>query len=146
MDDGLGPSFVERLEEWVSDEGIEGIEFESNYQLNIEDAEAIRDKDLVIFADASTEDISDFMLKPVDETAKVAFTTHSASPGYIVKLCREIFQSTPAVYILHLKGYQWDFREGITSAARENLEKAISMIKPLLKKPEELIRAFKDKS
>ncbi|MEA3479982.1 MAG: hydrogenase maturation protease [Bacteroidota bacterium] len=129
QDDGLGNEFVNRMEQWASDLGLENFQFESNYQLNIEDAEAISDKDLVIFADASEEEIEDFCISKVDESTKVAFTTHAASPGYIVKLCTELFNKNPLVLLLHIKGYQWEFKEEISDQASDNLDKAFEYMK-----------------
>jgi len=136
QDDGLGNELVRRLEEWVIAEGLDNIAFDSNYQLNIEDADAIAQNDLVIFADASEEDIEDFCLSSVDGKGKLAFTTHAASPSYIVKLCQELFQKTPRVFLLHIKGYEWAFREGLSSQAEVNLEKALIFMKEMLENPE----------
>ena len=96
---------------------------------NIEDAVAVEDKDLVIFADASTEDIEDFILTPVDASTKVAFTTHAASPGYIMGLSKKLYNKFPPTYLLHIKGYEWDFREGLSKQAKQNLEGSLKMIK-----------------
>ncbi len=142
QDDGLGNAVVERLEEWVQKEGIRNVEFDSNYQLNIEDAATISDKDLVIFVDASVEDIEDIILTPVDESTKVAFSSHSASPGYIVKLCHDLFNTQPACYLLHIKGYEWEFMGGLTNKAKENLEKSLELLKDKIQNPEELITSF----
>ncbi|RLD58778.1 MAG: Ni/Fe hydrogenase [Bacteroidetes bacterium] len=142
QDDGLGNAFVERLEEWVQNEGIQNVEFDSNYQLNIEDAATISDKDLVVFVDASVEDIEDIILTPVDESAKVAFSSHSASPGYIVKLCHDLFNTQPACYLLHIKGYEWEFMGGLTDKAKQNLEKSLELLKEKIRNPEELISSF----
>ena len=49
QDDGLGIMFIEQIEQWIKDENLENIETDSNYQLNIEDAEIISHKDFVIF-------------------------------------------------------------------------------------------------
>ncbi len=136
QDDGLGNELVRRLESWVSAQGLSGIEFDSNYQLNIEDAEAILGQDIVVFADASTEDIDDFALTPVSAESKVSFTTHAASPGYIVQLAKELFGRIPQVYLLHIKGYEWDFKEGISEKASINLARAESSMKELLMQPE----------
>ena len=102
QDDGLGNAFVEKLQAWAKEQKLDSIEFDSNYQLNIEDAEAVSDKDLVVFADASTEDIEDYLLTPVNASTKVAFTTHAASPGYIVDLCKELFDRIPASYLMQI--------------------------------------------
>jgi hydrogenase maturation protease len=136
QDDGLGIALVEKLEEWAIQQRLDQIEFENNYQLNIEDAEAISGKDLVIFADASEEEIDDFCLSEVDGKGKLAFTTHSASPGYILKLCEELFQRTPRVLLIHIKGYEWDFKEGISVRGMENLERAFWALQGFLKQPE----------
>ncbi len=108
QDDGLGNAFTSRIQEWVAIEGLHDFHFDSNYQLNIEDAEAIAGMDLVIFADASEEEIDDFCLSKVDGTSGVSFTTHAASPGYIVNLCDELFNKKPLVLLLHIKGYEWE--------------------------------------
>lgn len=131
-DDGLGNELVKRLEEWTNQTGLQGIEFDSNYQLNIEDAEVISGKDLVIFVDASVEEIADFILTEVTGDRDVSFTTHAASPGYIVKLCADLFGKCPRVFLLHIKGYQWEFREGISEKAEINLQKAFVFMKDYL--------------
>ncbi len=128
-DDGLGAALVSRLEEWSKSSGYTGIEFDTNYQLNIEDAEAISGKDIVIFADASTEEIDDYLFTEVTGETEVSFTTHAASPGYIVQLCRDLFGKCPKVYLLHIKGYRWDFKEGLSKEAENNLQKALDFTK-----------------
>ena len=144
QDDGLGNLFVDLLEEWVKRQELKGFEFDSNYQLNIEDAAAVADKDLVIFADASTEDIEDFILTPVDASTKVAFTTHAASPGYIMGLSKKLYNKFPPTYLLHIKGYEWDFREGISKQAMQNLERSLEMMKEKLLDPSKLINSFEE--
>lgn len=136
QDDGLGVALVERLESWAAERQLTGVSFENNYQLNIEDAVAISDKDVVIFVDASREDIDDFCLTEVDGSGKLSFTTHAASPDYIVKLCRELFDCQPRALLLHIKGYEWDLEEGITEPARDNLEKAEPYLKSILEDPQ----------
>ncbi len=103
QDDGLGIELARKLEEWAAESGLDNVEFENNYQLNIEDAEAISSKDLVIFADASKEDIEDFCLSRVDGSGKLSFTTHAASPAYVLELCKELFQKEPVSIITAYK-------------------------------------------
>jgi len=131
-DDGLGIELVKKLEAWSKQSGLQGIKCDSNYQLNIEDAEIISGKDVVIFADASTEEIDDFIFTEVTGESEATFTTHAASPGYIVKLCTELFGKCPRVYLLHIKGYQWEFREQISEKAKHNLNNAYEFMKDYL--------------
>lgn len=139
QDDGLGNTFVDRIESWINEEKLDYIEIDSNYQLNIEDAEVISNYDLVIFIDASVEDIKDFCLVKVTKATEVIFTTHAASPGYIVDLCKQIYSKAPPTYLLHLKGFEWAFKEGLTEKAEQILNNAIKYMKPILKDPQSLI-------
>ncbi len=139
QDDGLGIAFVQQMEKWVNDNGLKGYSFENNYQLNIEDADEVSDKDLVIFADASQEEIEDFYVSKVDKSTKATFTTHAASPGYIMNLCEELFNKKPFTLLVHLKGYEWEFAEGLTEKAQENMKKALAYFQEVLIEPENIL-------
>lgn len=138
QDDGLGNLFVELTEKWAKEEGLTNLGFDSNYQLNIEDAANIAAYDLVIFIDASLESIEDFVLTEIIPSPKVEFSMHAVSASFVVKLCNDIYEKTPKSFLLHLKGYEWDFKTGITQRAIENLNKAFEFMKPLVKSPEKI--------
>ncbi len=135
MDDGLGAELVNALEQWAKENNFDNIEFDSNYQLNIEDAYDISTKDMVVFVDASQEDIEDFVLTKVDEKSKLSFTSHEASPGYIYYLSKKLFNKSPETFLLHIKGYKWDFQQGLSENAKQNLNKAIAYMKIVLENP-----------
>ncbi len=139
QDDGLGNFFIDKVQEWANAQGLTNIMFDSNYQLNIEDAAEISDKDIVIFVDASTEGIESFLLDEITPDAKVEFSMHAVSASYVVHLCNDIYDKTPKSFLLHIKGYEWAFKEGITKKALVNFDKAFEYIKPLLQNPEKLI-------
>lgn len=141
-DDGLGIALASQLQTWAEEKGLTDIQFDNNYQLNIEDADAISANDLVIFADASEEDIEDFCLSVVDGDGKLSFTTHAASPAYILKLCQELFQKDPLVLLLHIKGYKWEFREGLSERAAENLQAAFRYMIGILENPEKAVSSL----
>jgi hydrogenase maturation protease len=140
QDDGLGNEFVEEMKIWITENKIKNVEFDSNYQLNIEDADTISNKDIVVFIDATIEDIDNFYVDEVDpSSAKVEFTMHAVSPAFVVNLCNDIYNKFPKCYLVHIKGYEWDFAEGLTDQARENLNKAIAYIKDRILKGESFI-------
>ncbi|HOW24885.1 MAG TPA: hydrogenase maturation protease [Bacteroidales bacterium] len=138
QDDGLGNAFIEELQKWVSQKNLSGIELESDYQLNIEDALTIADKDLVIFIDASMEeDIQDFKLSRVDPSnATIEFTMHAVSASFILDLCRKLYHHEPVTCMLHIRGYEWDFQEGITAKAEDNLKKALTFMRDHIENPQ----------
>ena len=130
MDDGLGNCFVNELQQWIDQEDIKNIHTDSNYQLNIEDAEKISAYDRVIFVDASKEAIEQFSFTKVDAgKARVEFTMHAVSPAYVLYLCEDLFQKSPETYLLHIKGYEWDFHETLTTRAQQNMKDALTFIK-----------------
>lgn len=129
QDDALGILAVEKIQEFLSQNSYRGVEVESNFQLNIEDADTISKYDLVIFVDASLETTEDLWYVPVEPTNKVEFTMHAVSPGFVVKLCEEIYGKVPLAYILHVRGTAFNYLEEITEEAQKNLLKATEFIK-----------------
>ncbi len=132
QDDVLGVKLTEEVKMWAEKSGYDIIQTDSNYQLNIEDAATISDKDLVIFADASKEEIADFEFTRLNPDSKVDFSMHHVSPAFILHLCNEIYGSIPEAYLLHIKGYQWDFMGEITPEAESNFKKAFDFIQKYL--------------
>jgi len=125
QDDAVGVIFAEKIKKWAEDKKLGFIETVTNYQLNIEDAANICDKDLVIFADASQEEINGYTFTRLEPNREVDFTMHHVSPAFILHLCREIYAKTPVTYLVRIKGYSWDFLEEITPGALENLEDSV---------------------
>jgi hydrogenase maturation protease len=130
QDDGLGNRLIEELGKWIDSQDIQGIELESNYQLNIEDSLKIAGKDIVIFVDASNEDIEDIHFSVVEPSeGKSEFTTHAASPSFVLALCIQLYSKHPGTYLLQIRGYSWEFREGLSEKAEKNLKKALEFLK-----------------
>jgi hydrogenase maturation protease len=133
QDDALGISFCDAIEEWVKAQNLPNISFDSNYQLNIEDADAIAGYDLVFFADASIEPINDFIITEVQAAdAQIEFTMHAISPGVVLNLCNDIYPGkVPNAFLVHIKGYEWDleFDKGLSPQAEVNLKKVLDFTK-----------------
>ncbi len=140
QDDGLGAAFIARMEEWLKVHPNEHIHLDTNYQLNIEDAEQISTYDKVLFVDASLEPIEGFNItKVLPSEAKVEFTMHAVSPAFVLDLCQKIFHRTPETYLLHIKGYEWEFIEQLTDEARANLDAAFAYVSErLAKNPDQI--------
>ncbi len=133
QDDGLGAAFIAKMEDWLRQNPVPGINLDCNYQLNIEDAEHIAHKDLVVFVDASQEDIEDYTFTAINPNdARVEFTMHAVSPAFVVDLCRKMFHRAPDAYLLHIKGYEWDFAEQLSDAATRNLEAAFDFLTEII--------------
>ena len=130
QDDALANLLVDKLQDWIDNNNIEGVYTDSNYQLNIEDAEIISHYETIFFADASIEDIENVKLTEVEaNNSKVEFSMHAVSPAYVLDLCNKMYGKTPKTYLLHIKGYEWEFMEKMTKEAESNLNDAFSLMK-----------------
>lgn len=135
QDDALGIRFIEQMQTWVEEKGYKNISFDSNYQLNIEDADTISGYDIVFFIDASMESIESFSITEVEQSnAQVEFTMHAISPGVVLSLCKQIYEKIPQAYLIHIKGYEWEleFDKGLTEKAEKNLQDALRFIQEKL--------------
>lgn len=133
QDDALGVMLAERTEEWLKSNENAGVETDSNYQLNIEDAERISHFDRVIFADASKEEhIEHFEITQLEPSAKVEFTMHAVSPAFIMHLCQSIYGRTPEAWLVHIRGYEWELSEGLTQKASINLEASLQAVQSMI--------------
>jgi hydrogenase maturation protease len=130
QDDVLGVKLTENIEQWIQNENISNVEIDNNYQLNIEDSDRIAPFDIVIFADASTEEIEDYLFSKVNsDESTIEFTMHAVSPPFVLDLCGKLYGKQPETYLIHIKGYEWEFKEELSRNAIINLEKAIEFTK-----------------
>ncbi len=131
LDDGLGPAFAERIQALA----IPGVTVDADYQLTIEDAAALAQHDLILFADASVEGPSPFALQPLEaQPAGLGFSSHSLSAGALLGLAKELFGASPHAYLLGIRGYEFnDFGERLSEQAQANLDAAVAHLEPLLR-------------
>jgi hydrogenase maturation protease len=132
QDDGAGVMLAEKLDEWIVSRKLEDVHTDSNYQLNLEDAATISRYDLVIFADASHEELDDFRMDPLVGSDRVEYTMHAVSPAFILHLSKEVFNHEPEAYLLHIKGYEWEFMASMTEKGEENLMSALHFVQDFI--------------
>lgn len=127
MDDGLGPAFAEQVQALR----LPDLFVESNYQLNIEDAELISKFDLVVFADASVDAHDPFDFSPMHpKPPVVGFSSHSITAESLLGLADVLFKATPQAYAMAIRGYDFnEFGELLSDAAAANLIEAVGFFK-----------------
>lgn len=123
-DDGLGVELARRAGKL----DLDNLDCDSDYQLNIEDAETISRYDVVVFVDAAFDLDNPFEFMEIEPAGKTAFTTHELAPESVLALCRELFAGSPKAFILAVRGYKFEVREGITRKAEKNLSLALSFL------------------
>lgn len=127
LDDGLGPAFAERVQSLAMPQ----VQIESNYQLNIEDAELISGFDTVVFADASVDAVAPFDFKPMAaRDPVVGFSSHSISAESLLGLAKQLFSAQPKAFAMAIRGYAFNaFGERLSGEAVTNLEAAVEFFR-----------------
>lgn len=127
LDDGLGPVFAEKIQ--ILD--LPGVTVESDYQLNIEDAELVSGYDVVVFADASVNASEPFEFKPMQPAAPmVGFSSHSIAAESLLGLAGQLFDARPKAYAMAIRGYEFnEFGERLSAGANGNLKEAVDFFK-----------------
>ena len=126
QDDGLGWAFVD----WLQTQGrCSNAEMQKGYQLLLEDAELISNKERVFFIDA-TKDVSvaSFTLERAAPKMDFSFTSHAISVPAIMATCQQCFQRLPVVHVLAIRGFEFELEMGLTPAAQQNLDDATAYL------------------
>lgn len=126
QDDGLGWAFIDWLE---AQSRYQQVELQRHYQLHLEDAHLISDRQRVLFVDATKNTtVESFTLERVVPKMDFSFTSHAISIAAILATCQLCFGRWPEVYVLAIRGYEWELEQGLTHAAKQNLNDAIAWI------------------
>jgi hydrogenase maturation protease len=127
-DDGLGWAFIDRLE-GQSRKPRAGLR--RTYQLNLEDADLINRYTRVLFVDATKDPaVEAFAVSRPEPMLDFSFTSHSMSVPTILATTQQCFGHVPEAYLLAIRGYQWELRQGLTQPAEINLDSALRLLAP----------------
>lgn len=129
QDDGLGPALVKELEACTP----EGVTLDADYQLNIEDATAVAEHDVVLFVDASKDAAAPYELYEAQPSTEITFTSHAVSPESVLAIAEDHFGGSPDAWVLAIRGYEFEFVEELTPQARENLGAALAFVRTLIR-------------
>ena len=126
QDDGLGWAFVDWLQ---AEDRCSNAEMLKGYQLLLEDAELISNKERVLFIDA-TKDVSvaSFTLERAAPKMDFSFTSHAISVPAIMATCQQCFARLPVVHVLAIRGFEFELEMGLTPAAQQNLDDATAYL------------------
>ena len=131
LDDGLGPALVAALEAQAPPPGVT---LDSNYQLNVEDAETIAAHDAVLFVDADVAGPEPFGFEALAPRVELGFSSHSVAPAAVLGLARQLFAAGTHGFVLGIRGHEFDeFGERLSARAQKNLDQAVRFVKDILR-------------
>lgn len=124
-DDALGPLFVEQLRDALG--GDDRVEFLDDYQLQVEHALDLVDRERVLFVDASLTAVAPFAVTTLHPSRDATFTTHAMSPESVMHVFRELQHAEPPpCTLLAIRGERFELGEAPTAAALEHLARAVA--------------------
>jgi hydrogenase maturation protease len=124
----LGPDIVRELELLQ----LPGLTLEADYQLSIEHAADLGESEKVIFVDAAVQGPEPYEVKRLEPSRSIEFTSHALRPEAVLAICRDTFKRAPEALLVAVRGYSFEFSEGLTEKARRNRSEALEFIRNLI--------------
>ena len=125
-DDALGPLLIEQLALRLGADLLEWVEFLEDYQLQVEHALDLCERQQVLFVDASVECAGPYAVSQVQARRDASCSTHAMSPQAVLEVYREVQHcDPPACTLLVLRGERFELGEPPRVAARKHLAQAL---------------------
>jgi hydrogenase maturation protease len=133
-DDALGPEIFELLEKNKQESSaLDSIDLLTDYQLQIEHAVDLDQRECVLFVDASTTGSAPYDFYPLQAERDNSYTTHAMSPAAVLDVYQQINQrKPPSCYMLTIRGYEFGLGQPLTEQAEINLQQGYLFIRNLL--------------
>lgn len=126
-DDALGPMLLERLE--VLD--LAHIELLTDFQLQVEHALDLQNRERVLFADASVSCAAPYAFSRLQAGKDASFTSHVMSPMALLHAYQNLYGAPPPAYLLEIRGQQFELGEPLSLEAAANLDVSFDFVKRL---------------
>jgi len=124
QDDGLGPAAAAAIERL----GWPEVTTQDNYQLVIEDAVELAAHDIVWFVDATRTGDEACDIQRLTPAEDLDFSSHQVRPEVLLALAAHCCGRAPDAYLAGIRGYEFDFAEGISPRAAANLAQAVALL------------------
>lgn len=129
-DDALGPAMFDMLEKHKQETcDLDEVDILTDFQLQIEHAVDLTDRQYILFVDACVNCPEPFELNPLQAERDDSYTTHAMSPAAVLSVYEQINQSEPPpAYLLTIRAYKFGLGLPISEQARANLQMAYQFV------------------
>ncbi len=123
-DDALGPMLLQKVGESTLID-FEQVELLSDFQLQIEHAMDLRQRQLVLFTDASVSCKAPFEFSRLQPAYDPTYTSHAMSPAAVLSVYESIYQEQPPPgFLLSIKAERFELGDNLTGRAGEHFRHA----------------------
>ncbi|OQW75247.1 MAG: Ni/Fe hydrogenase [Proteobacteria bacterium ST_bin11] len=132
-DDAVGPLVLDYLAEHLD---LSNIELLSDFQLQIEHALDLQDRELVVFVDASVTCPDSFTYTLLCPAQDHSYTSHALSPAALLSVYQTVSkQPLPPCYLLSIQAEAFELGTGLSEPCAANLQQACRFLEQLLAQP-----------
>jgi hydrogenase maturation protease len=133
-DDALGPLLLECIEDKTDADTVEIL---TDFQLQIEHALDLKNRQLVLFIDASVSCKRAFDFFELQASKDKSYTSHAMSPTALLQVYQSIKKyAPPPCFLLSIQGISFVLGESLSLQAENNLQHAVTFVECLLNKTE----------
>ncbi|MBD9357466.1 hydrogenase maturation protease [Methylomonas albis] len=132
-DDAVGPLLLDYLAEHLD---LSSIELLSDFQLQIEHALDLQDRELVVFVDAAENCPDSFTFTPLTPAQDHSYSSHALSPAALLSVYQSVGkQPLPPCYLLSIQAETFELGTGLSERCATNLQRASLFLEKLLAQP-----------
>jgi len=120
-DDALGPQLIERIEAL----NLPGVACLTDFQLQVEHALDLENRQRILFIDASIEAAAPFRHSRLLPARDASFSTHAITPESVMQVYVDLHDDDPPpCYQLAIRGERFELGEPLTPNASAHLDAA----------------------
>jgi hydrogenase maturation protease len=132
-DDALGVLLLERIPAAC----LQAVEVLTDFQLQIEHALDLKQRQLVLFADASVANTKPIHFSQLHAVIDNSYTTHAMNPAAVMQVYSDIEKTAPPpCFLLTMQAVQFELGDGLSEIAEESLRQAVALVEKLLAEPD----------
>lgn len=137
-DDALGPLLVRELDTWLNTHKLSAqFELLEEFQLQVENAMDMHERDLVLFVDAGMNTHAPFYFSRATPNDAPVLYSHALEPIALLKVYQQFYKvPPPPVFILCISGESYELGEPLGAKAQQHLAAALEFAKKLAEQPE----------
>lgn len=133
-DDAIAPELISRLETLQP----AGVELLTDFQLQVEHALDLEDRELALFIDASVSGAPPYAFSRLLPQQDKSYSSHEMSPAAVLHVYQKInARPPPPSYLLAVRGEFFDLGEPLSEAAAANADAAFALLQKLCADPRE---------
>jgi hydrogenase maturation protease len=133
-DDALAPLLLRRLEAWLATrEDRARVELLEEFQLQVEHAMDLLERELVLFIDAGIGTPAPCSFCRAAAHSDGVLFSHALAPEALLATFAQVYgQPAPPAFVLCLRGEQFELGSGMSAAAERGMETAFGFVRELL--------------